>query len=105
MDEIELKINEALNDVDAWQRVPTSLNGIFLVKTPQKAGKETILIEINPKYESGKLLKRKGLFLKNTSELQKFINAMNNEKLYNILLALENISGEKEEEKIEPIDL
>jgi len=30
---------------------------------------------------------------------------MNNEKLYNILLALENISGEKEEEKIEPIDL
>ena len=105
MDEIELKIKEALNDVDAWQRVPTSLNGIFLLKTPQKAGKETILVEINPKYESGKLLKRKGLFLKNTSELQKFINAMNNEKLYNILLALENISGEKEEEKIEPIDL
>jgi len=30
---------------------------------------------------------------------------MNNEKLYNILLALENISCEKEEEKIEPIDL
>jgi len=60
MDGIELKIKEALNDVDAWQRVPTSLNGIFLVKTPQKADKETILVEINPKYESGKLLKRKG---------------------------------------------
>jgi len=105
MDGIELKIKEALNDVDAWQRVSTSLNGIFLVKTAQKADKETILVEINPKYESRKLLKRKGLFLKNTSELQKFINAMNNEKLYNILLALENISCEKEEEKIEPIDL
>jgi len=43
------------------------------------------------------------LFLK-THELQKFIKASNNDKLY-ILLALENISGEKEEENIEPIDL
>ena len=37
MDGIELKIKETLN-VDAWQRVPTSLNGIFHVKKPQKAG-------------------------------------------------------------------
>ena len=64
MDGIELKIKEALNDVDAWQRVSTSLNGIFLVKTPQKADKETILVEINPKYESGKLLKRNDCSLK-----------------------------------------
>jgi hypothetical protein len=47
MDNIQLKIKEALNDVNAWQRVPTSINGIYLVKTPQKAGKETILVEIN----------------------------------------------------------
>jgi hypothetical protein len=53
MDEIELKIKEALKDVYAWQMVPTSLNGIYIVKTPQKAGKETILVEINPKYEAG----------------------------------------------------
>ncbi len=104
MDDIELKIKEALNDVNAWQRVPTSINGIYLIKTPEKAGKETILVEINPKYE-GKLLKRRGLFLKNVSELQKFIKAINNEKLYDVLVALENISGEKEIEKIEPINI
>lgn len=105
MDNIQLKIKEALNDVNAWQRVPTSLNGIYLVKTPQKAGKETILVEINPKLDGGKLLKRRGLFLKNVSELQKFIKVINNEKLYDVLLALENISGEKEVEKIEPINI
>ncbi|MFZ0442204.1 MAG: hypothetical protein WAL81_06160 [Methanobacterium sp.] len=105
MDNIQLKIKEALNDVNAWQRVPTSLNGIYLVKTPQKAGKETILVEINPKLDGGKLLKRRGLFLKNVSELQKFIKLINNEKLYDVLLALENISGEKEDEKIEPINI
>jgi hypothetical protein len=79
VDNIQLKIKEALNDVNAWQRVPTSLNGIYLVKTPQKAGKETILVEINPKLDGGKLLKRRGLFLKNVSELQKFIKVINNE--------------------------
>jgi len=38
--EMEVKIKEALNGVKAWQRIPTSLSGIFLVKTPAKAGKE-----------------------------------------------------------------
>ena len=40
---MEEKIKKALNGVKAWQRIPTSLNGIFLVKTPAKSGKETIL--------------------------------------------------------------
>ena len=38
--EMEVRIKEGLNDVKAWQRVPTSLNGIYLVKTPTKAGKK-----------------------------------------------------------------
>ena len=99
MDKIELKIKEALDDVNAWQRVPTSLNGVYLVKTPQKAGKETILVEINPKYDGGKLLKRRGLFLKNVSELQKFIKVINNEKLYDVLLAIEIFRVKKKMKK------
>lgn len=103
--EMEVRIKEGLNDVKAWQRVPTSLNGIYLVKTPTKAGKETILVEINPTDERGNLIKRRGLYLKNTVELKKFIDAMDNEKLKAVLVALENISGEKEDKKITPVDL
>ncbi len=103
--EIEEKIKKALNGVKAWQRVPTSLNGIFLVKTPTKSGKETMLVEINPNNERGNLMKRRGLFLKNTMELEKFIYILNNEKLMDVLRALENLSGVSEDKKIETIDI
>jgi hypothetical protein len=103
--EIEVRIEKALNDVKAWQRVPTSINGIFLVKTPEKAGKKTILVEINPEDEHGKLIKRRGLFLKSLSELEQFNNAMENGKLKEVLEAIENISDENEEEKIKPLNL
>ena len=105
VNEIEVRIKKALNDVKAWQRVPTSINGIFLVKTPEKAGKETILVEINPEDEHGNLIKRRGLFLKSLSELEQFNNAMENGKLKDVLGALENISEVNEEEKIEPVNL
>jgi len=63
------------------------------------------LVEINPKDEMGNLLKRRGLYLKNTMELEKFTDVIDNEKLKVVLVTLENISGVKEEEKIKPLDL
>jgi hypothetical protein len=43
-----------------------------LVKTPEKAGKETFLVEINPEDKHGNLIKRRGLFLKSLIELEQF---------------------------------
>jgi hypothetical protein len=104
-EEMEVRIKKALNGVKAWHRIPTSLNGVFLVKTPAKDGKENIMVEVNPKDERGNLMKRRGLFLKSTLELEKFNTVLNNHKLKNVLEALENISGVKEDDKIEPIDI
>jgi hypothetical protein len=103
--EMEVKIKKTLKGVKTWQRVPTSLNGIFLVKTPSKDGKENIMVEVNPNNEQGNLMKRRGLFLKSTLELQKFNNALENHKLKKLLLALEKMSGVKEDDKIEPLDI
>jgi hypothetical protein len=103
--EMEVRIKKALNGVKAWQRIPTSLNGVFLVKTPAKGGEENIMVEINPKDERGNLMKRRGLFLKNTLELEKFNDTLENHKLKVVLVALENISGVKEDDKIEPLDI
>lgn len=64
-----------------------------------------MLVEINPNNERGNLIKRRGLFLKNTMELEKFIYILNNEKLMDVLRALENLSGVNEDKKIETIDI
>ena len=103
--EMEVRIKKALNGVKAWQRIPTSLNGVFLVKTPAKGGEENIMVEINPKDERGNLMKRRGLFLKNTLELEKFNDSLENHKLKAVLVALENISGVTQDDKIEPLDI
>lgn len=46
--ELENKIRDTLKDVKPWQRVPTSVEGVFLVKTPANDNRETIMVEINP---------------------------------------------------------
>jgi hypothetical protein len=103
--EMEVKIKNALNGVKAWHRIPTSLNGIFLIKTPAKGGKENIMIEVNPTDEKGNLMKRRGLFLKSTLELEKFNAALDNHKIKKVLSAIESMSGLKEEDNIEPLDI
>ena len=40
---IEVRIKKALNDVKAWQRIPTSIDGIFLVNPYLKKEYFTIM--------------------------------------------------------------
>lgn len=91
--ELEEKIIEALESVEPWQRVPTSLEGVFLVKTPPKGSDETIMVEINPLNENGNLMKRRGLFLRQNVELERFLDVMQNESLEEVLKALDSIAG------------
>ena len=77
----------------------------FWLKHLQNPGKKPYYVEINPNDERGNLMKRRGLFLKNCLELEKFIYIMNNEKLKDVLRALENLSGSSEDKKIETIDI
>jgi hypothetical protein len=106
MDEsMEEKIKEALKDVKAWQRVPTSLDGVYLVKTPSSAGRESIMVEINPSDERGNPLKRRGIYMRKVSDLESFIEVMQDEKLKEVLLTLEKISGISHEDKIKPVEL
>ncbi|MFA0834132.1 MAG: hypothetical protein ACC609_09015 [Methanobacterium formicicum] len=36
--QLESKIKETLDNVKPWQRVPTSLDGVFLINTTMKDG-------------------------------------------------------------------
>jgi hypothetical protein len=102
---LEEKIKNSLKDAKPWQRVPTSVDGVFLVKTPSSGGKETMMVEINPTDEMGNPLKRRGVFLRKKSDLQGFLEVMENEKLKELLEALESISGVSGEKPIKPVEI
>ena len=103
--ELEKQIKNALNEVNPWQRVPTNVKGAFLVKTPSSKQGESFMVEINPIDANGTPLKRRGVFLKRLSELESFIEVMENEKLKDLMSALENIQGLTHEEKLKTIEI
>lgn len=86
------KIEEALENVEAWQRVPTSVDGAFLVKTPEKAGRKTVMVEINPLNERRIPIKRRGLFLRHQVELERFLEVLGNESISELLKAVDEMS-------------
>lgn len=90
---MEEKIEEALKNVEPWQRVPTSIEGAFLVKTPEKGTNKTIMVEINPLTERRTPMKRRGLFLRQSGELEKFLEVLANESITELLKAVDDISA------------
>ncbi|MEN4017478.1 MAG: hypothetical protein PQ975_02370 [Methanobacterium sp.] len=103
--ELENKIKEALKDVRPWQRVPTSVNGVYLVKTPADNSKETIMVEINPLNERGSPMKRRGLFLKDTTEFGGFKGIFENESVMDLLDAIEEIDGKEKKKEVKAIEI
>jgi hypothetical protein len=103
--QLETKIKDALKDVKPWQRVPTSVNGVYLVKTPADASKETIMVEINPLNERGSPMKRRGLFLKDTGEFGGFKGIFQNESVMDLLGAIEEIDGREKKKEVKAIEI
>lgn len=80
--ELEEKIKQVVKESHDWEKIPTSIRGIFLVKVPGRGDKgPTVLIELNPVDESGAPSKRRGLYIKSFNELLEFQKMLNNEKL------------------------
>ncbi len=103
--ELESKIKDVLKDVKPWQRVPTSVEGVFLVKTPANDNRETVMVEINPLNERGTSMKRKGLFLKNTSEFDGFRGIFKNDKVMELLDAIEGMAGGANRKEVKAIEI
>jgi len=103
--QLESKIKEALKDVKPWQRVPTSVNGVYLVKTPADNTKETIMVEINPLNERGSSMKRRGLFLKDDVEFNGFKDIFQNESVMDLLGAIKKIAGKEKNKNIKAIEI
>lgn len=103
--QLKTKIKDALKDVKPWQRVPTSVSGVYLVKTPADTSKESIMVEINPLNERGSPMKRRGLFLKDTMEFGGFKGIFENGSVMDLLDAIEEIDGREKKQEVKAIEI
>jgi hypothetical protein len=91
--------------VEPWKRIPTTVNGVFLVKTPAKGGEGNVMVEINPVDEVGNPIKRRGIFLRKRYELNRFLDVMSNDRLPEVMEALENMRKSEGDGEISSIEI
>ena len=81
-----------------WERKPTTLPGVFIVKLPPFGRSPTrLVVEINPVDTSGKPTRRRGFIIRNSVELKDFRDLMADDKLWGLLKGIDDVNPQAPE--------
>lgn len=93
MADIEAQLKAHLKNGADWEKMETPVPGVNVVKVPATKTRPALLfLEVNPLKEDGKPLKRKGLFVGSKEMLIKFGEALNDDKVFQLIGELEKIN-------------
>jgi hypothetical protein len=94
--ELTASLKEFIEEGQDWERKNTSVKGVSIIRLPPyKNRPASLAIDINPVGENGLPMKKKGIMIMDSAELHAFREAFKNEKLDNLMKALEEVSGRK----------
>ena len=93
MADIEAQLKSHLKNAADWEKMETPVPGVSVVKVPATKTRPSLLfLEINPLQEDGKPMKRKGLFVGSKEMLIKFGEALEDDKVFQLISELEKIN-------------
>ena len=95
------KLKELLVNLEDWEKTPTNIPGIKIIKIPAKKDiPERLGIEINPVDESGKIIKKSGAIVLTNEELyQKYLELFDNEKVKELIKEIEFLRNQQQEKQ------
>ena len=89
----EEKLEDFLRTGSDWEKLKTSVPGVFIQKLPPyRSSPARLAVEINPVDASGNPTKRRGLLLRYTDEYEAFKEILTDDKLPRLLEMLENVN-------------
>ena len=95
MADIQAQLKAHLKNGADWEKMETPVPGVFVVKVPATKTRPALLfLEINPLKDDGKPMKRKGLFVGSKEMLVKFGEALNDDKVFQLISEVEMINPE-----------
>lgn len=95
MADIQAQLKEHLKNGKDWEKMETPVEGVSVVKVPATKTRPAILhLEINPLTDDGKPMKRKGLFVGSKEMLVKFGEALQDDKVFQLIIELERVNPE-----------
>lgn len=86
---------KAVEQSSAWEKIPTSIEGVYIVKTPTHNNCQTVFIEINPTI-NGQPIKRRGIYLKSIHEFRSIKKICANEKIEELINVINEYYSKKE---------
>lgn len=90
---IEDRLKKLLEEGRDWEKKPTSISGMFLVKMPQyKSRPPTLVVEINPVDASGNPTKKRGIIIRSFSELEEIAKIVSDPKLSELVKNMDKIN-------------
>ncbi len=106
---MESRLAEFLKSGKDWERKPTTVPGVFVLRMPPFRGSPTRLaVELNPVDEAGRPIKKRGILLRSSGELAEYKKLLQDEKLATLLKNLDVLSPKpvkKEEAKPDVIEI
>ncbi len=95
MADLKTQLQAHLKNGEDWEKMETPVSGVYVVKVPATKTRPALLfLEINPLKDDGKPMKRKGLFVGSKEMLIKFGEALNDDKVYQLIQELEQVNPE-----------
>ena len=99
---MESKLADFLKSGKDWERKPTTVGGVFVLKMPPFRGSPARLaVELNPVDDAGRATKKRGVLLRSSEELAEYNRLIEDERLTSLLKSLDAL-GPKPEKKEEP---
>ncbi|MBC7219379.1 MAG: hypothetical protein H5T49_04515 [Hadesarchaea archaeon] len=81
-----------------WERKPTTLPGVFIVKLPPYGKSPTrLVVEINPVDSSGRPSRRRGFIVRNSEEFIKIRELFTDDKLADLLKGIDEVNPQAPE--------
>lgn len=94
--ELAATLKTFIEEGQDWERKHTSIKGVSIIRLPATKNRAASLaIDFNPIGENGLPMKKKGIMIMNGAELAAFRAAFNNEKVDNLMAALEEVLPER----------
>jgi hypothetical protein len=89
----EERLREFLETGGDWEKLKTSIPGVFVQKLPPyRSSPSRLAIEINPVDASGNPTKRRGLLIRFQDEYEVFKELLNDEKLPKLMDMLDKVN-------------
>jgi len=106
MADIEGQLEAHLKNGADWEKMQTPVPGVYVVKVPATKTRPALLfLEVNPLKEDGKPMKRKGLFVGSKEMLIKFGEALNDDKVFQLIGELEKINPVTKNEAVKKLEM